>query len=109
MLIAITAAIIAAIVVIVLIAVVAVMRARAASPKKGQSKEFKQLDTVGVGSSPFEKRTGAKSALAGDVHVASDSSATKKPGDGLSKRFVAIGGLAGAISAFSRSNCGRCR
>lgn len=97
MFIAITAAIIAAIVVIALIAIVAVMRARAASPKKGQNKEFKQLDTVGVGSSPFEKRTGAKSALAGDVHVASGSSATKKPGDGLSKRFVAIGGLAGAI------------
>ena len=58
MLIAIAAAVIAAVVVIALVAVVAVLRARAASPKAGQGKEFKQLDTVGVGSSPFEKKDG---------------------------------------------------
>ncbi len=97
MLFAVLAAVAAAVLVIVLVVVVLSVRARTSSQKAGTAKQVRQLDTVGVGSSPFEKHSGAKSALAGDVHVSQDVTSVKKPGDSLSKRFTALGGLAAVI------------
>lgn len=94
---AIIAAIVAALAVLAIIVVALTIRARTKPAKAGSGKTFSQLDTVGVGSSPLEKRTGAKSALAGDVHVGSGTASVKKPGDALASRFTALGVLAAAI------------
>ncbi|WP_165051460.1 MULTISPECIES: penicillin-binding protein 2 [unclassified Adlercreutzia] len=99
MLTAIIAAVVAALVVIAVVIAVLVVRARSATPKAGSGKKVAQLDTVGVGSSPFEKQSGAKSALAGDVHVSTDTAAAKKPSDSLSSRFVGLGVLSAGIFA----------
>ncbi|MDO4290564.1 MAG: penicillin-binding protein 2, partial [Eggerthellaceae bacterium] len=98
MLTAVLAAVVAAVLVVAVVAVVLVVRARNATPKAGSGKKVEQLSTVGVGTSPFEKTSAAKSALAGDVHVAPDATAsTKKPADGLSGRFAGISALSVTI------------
>lgn len=97
MLVAVIAALIAALVVVAIVVVVLVVRANSAAPKAGVGKKVAQLDTVGVGTSPFEKQSGAKSALAGEVHVPTDAAAAKKPSDSLSGRFAGLGALVGVI------------
>ncbi len=71
MLVAIIAALAAALIAVAAVAVVLVVRSRRSSPSVGQTKGVSQLDTVGVGSSPFERRSAAKGAREGDVTVSS--------------------------------------
>ncbi|MEC4175461.1 penicillin-binding protein 2 [Adlercreutzia sp. R21] len=98
MLVALIAALVAALIAIVVIAVAFVVRSRTSAPSVGKTKGVRQLDTVGVGSSPFERRTSAKAAREGDVTVSSsDNVAAQKPSDGLTGRFAAMGAAAAAI------------
>lgn len=99
MLVAIIAALAAALIAVAAVAVVLVVRSRRSSPSVGQTKGVSQLDTVGVGSSPFERRSAAKGAREGDVTVSSSEggSASAKPSDGLSGRFAALGVVAAGI------------
>lgn len=99
MLTAVIAAVIAALIVIGVVAVVLVLRAHGSSVQVGSGKKVTQLDTVGVGSSPFEKASSAKSALANDVHVSSEETAVKKPSDSLAGRFAGLGVFSAAIFA----------
>ena len=97
MLTAILAGLAAAILVVVIIAILSVVINRTKTPYAGSKKKVKQLDTVGVGTSPFERQSAARSNLKGDVTVSSGYAAAKKPADGLKSRFVALGVLAAAI------------
>ena len=99
MLVAIIAALAAALIAVAAVAVVLVVRSRRSSPSVGQTKGVSQLETVGVGSSPFERRSAAKGAREGDVTVSSSEggSASAKPSDGLSGRFAALGVVAAGI------------
>lgn len=94
---AIAAAVAAAVVVVIVVVAALVVRSRSAAPKAGAAKEVTQLDTVGVGSSPFEKRSEAKGAVSGDVRVSSDMVATKKPADKLTSRFTGLTAAAAVI------------
>lgn len=99
-LVAIIAAVVAAIVALVVIAIVFAMRSRTSTPSVGKTKGVRQLNTVGVGSSPFERRSNAKAAREGEVTVsASDHASVQKPSDSLTMRFAALGGVAAAILA----------
>ena len=60
MLVAIIAAVVAALIALGAVAAVFVIHARRSSHSVGQTKGVSQLDTVGVGSSPFERRSAAK-------------------------------------------------
>lgn len=98
MLVALIAALAAALIAIVVIAIIFMVRSQTATPSVGKTKGVRQLDTVGVGSSPFERRTSAKAARDGDVTVSSsDGPAVQKPSDGLTGRFAALGAAAAAI------------
>lgn len=99
MLVAIIAAIAAALIAIAIVIAVLVVRTRRSSPSVGQTKGVSQLDTVGVGSSPLERRSAAKGAREGEVTVSSSEggSASAKPSDGLTTRFAALGVLAAGI------------
>lgn len=97
MLTAILAGLAAAILVVVIIAILSLVINRTKTPYAGSKKKVKQLDTVGVGTSPFERQSAARSNLNGDVHVSSGYAAAKKPADGLKSRFVALGVLCAAI------------
>ena len=101
MLVAIIAAIAAALIALAVVAAVLVVHARRSSPSVGQTKGVSQLDTVGVGSSPFERRSAAKGARDGEVTVSSseNGSAQAKPSDGLTTRFAALGVMAAGIFA----------
>lgn len=97
MLTAILAGLAAAVLVVVIIAVLSLVVSRAKTPHADAKKKVTQLDTVGVGSSPFERHSAARSAVNGEVHVGSGHAAAKKPADNLNSRFVALGVLATAI------------
>lgn len=98
MIVALIAALAAALIAIVAIAVVFMLRARTSTPSVGKTKSVRQLDTVGVGTSPFESTSAAKAAREGEVTVStSESAATQKPSDGLTGRFAALGAAAAAI------------
>ena len=99
MLVAIIAAVVAALIALGAVAAVFVIHARRSSPSVGQTKGVSQLDTVGVGSSPFERRSAAKQARDGEVTVSSseNGSASAKPSDGLTTRFAALGVVAAGI------------
>ena len=91
---AILAAVAAVVAFIAIIAVVAMVRNRTKTPYAAQSKEVRQLDTVGVGANgPAGKRARASS----DVHVGSDRTPAQKPADSLKSRFVAVGVFAAAV------------
>ena len=99
MLVAIIVAVIAAVIVLGVIASALALRARNTPPSVGKAKGLSELSTVGVGSSPFERRTAAKAAREGEVTVAASegASAAATPTDGLSRRFAILGGAAVAI------------
>ena len=98
MIVALIAALAAALIAIVAIAVVFMLRARTSTPSVGKTKSVRQLDTVGVGTSPFESTSAAKAAREGEVTVStSESAAAQKPSDGLTGRFAALGAAAAAI------------
>lgn len=100
MLVALIAALAAALIAIVVIAVVFMLRANASTPSVGKTKDVRQLDTVGVGSSPFERTSAAKAARDGEVTVTSSTeggTASQKPSDGLTGRFAALGAAAAAV------------
>lgn len=105
MLVALVVAFLAAVIVVVVVAAALALRARKETPSVGRTKGVSELSTVGVGSSPFERRSKAQAAREGDVTVASSEpgAASKKPSDGLARRFAALGGAAvvifGALSA----------
>ncbi len=101
MLLAIIVAVLAAVIAIVVIAAALAVRANRSTPSVGTTKGVSQLDTVGVGTSPFERRTSARAARDGEVTVGSseDPTAAKKPSDGLGTRFAAVGALAAGIFA----------
>lgn len=101
MLLAIIVAVFAAVIAIVVIAAALAVRANRSTPSVGATKGVSQLDTVGVGTSPFERRTSARAARDGEVTVGSseDPTAAKKPSDGLGTRFAAVGALAAGIFA----------
>ena len=56
MLLAIIVAVFAAVIAIVVIAAALAVRANRSTPSVGATKGVSQLDTVGVGTSPFERR-----------------------------------------------------
>ena len=93
MLVAIIVAVLAAVVVIVAVAAALALRARKETPSVGRAKGVSELSTVGVGSSPFERRSKAQAAREGDVTVSSSEpgAASKKPSDELGRRFAEIG------------------
>lgn len=97
MLTAILAGLAAAVLVIVIIVAVSLVISRNKTPYAGTKKKVEQLDTVGVGTSPFEKHSAARSAMSGEVHVSSGHAAAKTPADGLKSRFAALGVLCAAI------------
>ncbi|WP_302964652.1 penicillin-binding protein 2 [uncultured Adlercreutzia sp.] len=99
MLVAVIVAVLAAVVAIVVIAAALAVRANRSTPSVGATKGVSQLDTVGVGSSPFERRTSARAAREGEVRVGSseEAASAKKPSDGLGKRFAGVGALAVGI------------
>lgn len=99
MLVAVIVAVLAAVVVIVAVAAALAVRAQKSSPSVGKAKGVSELSTVGVGTSPFERRSRAKSAREGEVTVSSSESgaASKKPSDELGVRFAALGAAAVAI------------
>lgn len=105
MLVVIAVAVLAAVIVIVVVAAALAAKSRSATPSVGKSKGVSELSTVGVGSSPFERRTQAKAARDGEVTVTSSETgaASKKPSDELGGRFAALGAAAlaifGALSA----------
>lgn len=94
---AVIAAILAGAAVVAIVVVILVVRARGGSKQANPAKEVKQLDTVGVGSSPFERNSHAAGAAKGEVRVGSGMASAKKPGDMLSTRFTAMGAAAAAI------------
>ncbi len=95
---AILTGLIAAVVVVAAVAAGIALWNNHKTPKAGQLKSVKQLDTVGVGTSPFEKHSTALSNKSGEVHVTqSGHGSVKKPADSLRSRFVALGALAGVI------------
>ncbi|MCI8468307.1 MAG: penicillin-binding protein 2, partial [Eggerthellaceae bacterium] len=96
MLAAVIAAVIAGLVVVVAIAAVLIVRGRRAD-KAAPRKDFQTLDTVGVGTSPFDNPSAALSAKNGDVHVTRGQTSVKKPSEGLRSRFVALGVLTAAV------------
>ena len=99
MLVAIIAAVIAAVIAIVVIAAALAVRSRNTTTSVGAKKGVSELSTVGVGSSPFERRTAAKAAREGEVTVASSESGSTsaKPSDDLTRRFAVLGTTAVAI------------
>lgn len=99
MLVAIVVAVIAAVIAIVVIAAAFAVRANRSTPSVGATKGVSQLSTVGVGSSPFERRTSARAARDGEVTVGASEevASAKKPSDGMGKRFAALGALAAGI------------
>ena len=97
MLTAILAGLAAAVLVVVLVAVVSLVVGKARTPYAGSKKKVSQLDTVGVGSSPFEHYSAARGALEGEVRVGAGAAAGKKPADNLNSRFIALGVLSAAI------------
>ncbi len=99
MLVAIIVAVLAAVVVIVAVAAALALRARKETPSVGRAKGVSELSTVGVGSSPFERRSKAQAAREGDVTVASSEpgAASKKPSDELGRRFAGLAAAAVAI------------
>ena len=56
MLVAIIVAVLAAVIVMVAVAAALALRARRETPSVGRAKGVSELSTVGVGSSPFERR-----------------------------------------------------
>ena len=98
MLIAILSAVLAALVVAALIVAVLVLRSRRQTPYAGgQKKEFKQLSTVGVGTSEPIGRGKKKQRPENDVQVSSGHANSKKPADDLKSRFAGIGIFSTAI------------
>ena len=99
MLVAIIVAVLAAVVVIVAVAAALALRARKETPSVGRAKGVSELSTVGVGSSPFERRSKAQAAREGDVTVSSSEpgAASKKPSDELGRRFAGLAAAAVAI------------
>ena len=99
MLVAIIVAVLAAVVVIVAVAAALALRARRETPSVGRAKGVSELSTVGVGSSPFERRSKAQAAREGDVTVSSSEpgAASKKPSDELGRRFAGLAAAAVAI------------
>ncbi|MEC4272584.1 penicillin-binding protein 2 [Adlercreutzia sp. R25] len=99
MLVAVIVAVLAAVIVIVAVAAALAVRAQKSSPSVGKAKGVSELSTVGVGTSPFERRSRAKSAREGEVTVSNSESgaASKKPSDELGVRFAALGAAAVAI------------
>ncbi len=93
---AIIAAIAAGLIVVAVIAAVVIVRSRRGA-KAVPRKDFQQLDTVGVGSSPFDSSSEALSAKNGEVRVTRGQTAVKKPSEALRGRFVALGVLAAAV------------
>ncbi len=95
---AIVTGLIAAVAVVIIVAVGIALWNNRKTPKAGQVKAVKQLDTVGVGTSPFERHSAALSNKSGEVRVThSGHGSVRKPADSLRSRFVALGVLAGAI------------
>ena len=99
MLVAIIVAVLAAVIVIVAVAAALALRARRETPSVGRAKGVSELSTVGVGSSPFERRSKAQAAREGDVTVSSSEpgAASKKPSDELGRRFAGLAAAAVAI------------
>ncbi|MFR5091543.1 MAG: hypothetical protein ACLTDR_05520 [Adlercreutzia equolifaciens] len=91
MLVAIIVAVLAAVIVIVAVAAAPRAARPQETPSVGRTKGVSELSAVGVGSSPFERRSKAQAAREGDVTVASSEpgAASKKPSDELGRRFVA--------------------
>ena len=100
MLVAIIVAVLAAVIVIVAVAAALALRARRETPSVGRAKGVSELSTVGVGSSPFERRSKAQAAREGDVTVSSSEpgAASKKPSDELGRRFAGL--VAAAVAIF---------
>lgn len=97
MLTAIIAGVAAALLAVVLVAVVSNVVSKTKSPHAKSAKKVSMLDTVGVGTSPFERHSAARGALAGEVRVGSGQGGAKKPADNLHSRFLALGVLAAGI------------
>lgn len=94
MVVAILAALAAVVAFVAAVAVIAMLRSRTKTPYAGKTKEVRQLDTVGVGSSNLGRR---RSDADSDVHVASDHASVKKPADSLRPRFAAMGAFTAAV------------
>jgi penicillin-binding protein 2 len=92
-------AVIAAVVAIIGIAAFFALRARSHSSEVSQTKTVSQVDTVGVGTSSFERRSAAKAARDGEISVNSSENQTtaQTPADSLSARFKGLGIAAAAI------------
>ncbi len=88
MLVAVLAGIIAAVIAVCIVGVVLVLVSRYRDQNASAATDLSMLDTVGVGADED-----------GDIRVKSGEAAASKPSDGLSKRFGALGALAGAIFA----------
>ena len=93
---AIIAAVAAGLIVVAVIVAAVIVRSRR-SAKAAPRKDFQQLDTVGVGSSPLDGSSAALAAKSGEVRVAHGQTAVRKPSEGLRSRFVALGVLTAAV------------
>ena len=72
---AIVTGLIAAVAVVIIVAVGIALWNNRKTPKAGQVKAVKQLDTVGVGTSPFERHSAALSNKSGEVRVRVEAAA----------------------------------
>ena len=94
MLVAVIAALITIIVLVGIISVVISVRSHRASQDQSATNDIAELENIGV-----SKDTSIANDAQGDVRVRSGERPSSKPSDSLSRRFAALGVLAGGIFA----------